>query len=138
MAKNKKMTPDLAEKIEDRLKQSEIVLSGMRNNLNETLRKNTRAWANMRRSFNLGEAQLTTFVKEACTLFLSVQERMENHLEEMREMTRINALVDESLGNVLLAIRQNEYLQAHYPEQHGFKAMKVAGVHPANCSRKAQ
>ena len=39
--------------------------------------------------------------------------------------------VDDNLRNVLLAIRQNEYLQAWYPEQAGFPEMKVVGKHPS-------
>jgi hypothetical protein len=72
------------------------------------------------------------FASESWSIFLSLEKLMGAHLEQMKEMTRINQLVDESLGNVLLAIRQNEYLQAYYPQQHGFKAMKVSGIHPAN------
>jgi hypothetical protein len=49
----------------------------------------------------------------------------------MLEMTKVNKNVDETLGNVFLAIRQNEYLQAWYPAQHGFPELKVTGTHPA-------
>lgn len=49
----------------------------------------------------------------------------------LKAVTKSNENVEETLGNVLLAIRQNEYLQAWHPEQHGYPAMKVTGKHPA-------
>lgn len=39
----------------------------------------------------------------------------------------LNENVDATLCNVLLAIRQNEYLQAWYPEQTKFKLPQKAG-----------
>jgi len=38
---------------------------------------------------------------------------------------------DESLGLMLLAIKQREYLYTEYPAQHGYPQMKVPGKHPA-------
>jgi hypothetical protein len=38
--------------------------------------------------------------------------------------------------NVLLAIRQNEYLQAWYPAQQGYPEMKVVGSHPYKTKAK--
>lgn len=49
------------------------------------------------------------------------------HLSKIAE---ISICSEETLLNVLLAIRQNEYLQAWYPEQKGYSEMKVAGLHP--------
>ena len=49
----------------------------------------------------------------------------------MKEISSTNKNVEETVCNVLLAIRQNEYLQAYYPEQLGFKEMKVVGKHPS-------
>ena len=39
--------------------------------------------------------------------------------------------VDETLGLAMVAIKQNEFLHTHYPEQHGYPEMKIAGKHPA-------
>ena len=61
---------------------------------------------------------------------LQLMARMQSHDELLRKLTDINANVEETLMNVLLAIRQNEYLQAHYPAQCGAKEMMVAGTHP--------
>ena len=56
----------------------------------------------------------------------------------IEEVSKTNANVDETLGNVLLAIRQNEYLQAHYPAQQGYPEMKVVGKHPLNIKAKGK
>lgn len=44
---------------------------------------------------------------------------------------KTHQMIEETLNNVLVAIKQNEYLQAWYPEQHGYTAGKVTGMHPA-------
>lgn len=43
---------------------------------------------------------------------------------------------EDALLNVLLAIRQNEYLQAYYPAQKGHPEMRVTGTHPVNLEKK--
>ena len=61
---------------------------------------------------------------------LALMGEMKSHNELLRKLTTINSNVEETLMNVLLAIRQNEYLQAHYPAQCGAKEMMVVGTHP--------
>jgi hypothetical protein len=39
---------------------------------------------------------------------------------------------EDTLLNVLVAIRQNEALQAWYPPQQGYPEMKVVGSHPCS------
>lgn len=39
--------------------------------------------------------------------------------------------IDEMMSCVLVAVRQNEYLQTYYPAQHGFPEGKYVGIHPA-------
>ncbi len=56
--------------------------------------------------------------------------------EFLRGIKSTNENIEDTLLNVLLAIRQNEYLQAWYPQQQGYPAMKVAGTHPAKLQRK--
>ena len=73
-------------------------------------------------------------VKKCDSLLVQIKKSMKCQEEVLRENCRHTANVDESLGNVLLAIRQNEYLQAWHPAQHGFPEMKVAGKHPAKKS----
>ena len=62
---------------------------------------------------------------------LSIKKDHEKHKNIMKEISSTNKNVEETVCNVLLAIRQNEYLQAYYPEQLGFKEMKVVGKHPS-------
>jgi response regulator RpfG family c-di-GMP phosphodiesterase len=61
-----------------------------------------------------------------------LNDRLRQQKQELIEMKKIFESVEETLLNVLLAIRQNEYLQANYPAQHGFPELKVTGTHPAN------
>ena len=64
-----------------------------------------------------------------------IQKKIDNHEKFLEDIKKTNEIVEESLCNVLLAIRQNEYLQAWYPAQMGFPEMKVAGRHPATIER---
>lgn len=52
------------------------------------------------------------------------------HEKFLEKIEKSNENMDETLANVLLAIKQNEYLQAWYPKQSGFPEMKVVGKHP--------
>lgn len=63
---------------------------------------------------------------------LKMHKQLLKYNEIIDAVAKTNACVDESLCNVLLAIRQNEYLQAYYPAQAGYPEMKVTGMHPAN------
>lgn len=66
----------------------------------------------------------------------SIQKRVHDYQKLMEKVIETNANVNESICNVLLAIRQNEYLQAWYPPQKGYPEMKVVGKHPANIKEK--
>lgn len=59
-----------------------------------------------------------------------MKKEQDSHKEFLDSILRSNQNLDETVCNVLLAIRQNEYLQAYYPPQHGFHEMKVTGKHP--------
>lgn len=74
--------------------------------------------------------------KENQESILLIKKEISSYETKIREMAEIMTNVDETLGNVFLAIRQNEYLQAYYPEQLGYPTMKVAGTHPFNTSQK--
>ena len=78
---------------------------------------------------------LTRFNTKIFKLFEMKTNKMTSSLDRI---TEIHQIIEETLMNVLLAIRQNEYLQAWYPEQHGHPAMKVAGIHPSKIERKAK
>ena len=55
---------------------------------------------------------------------------MGDYRTTLDKMQETNQTAEETLCNVLLAIRQNEYLQAWYPEQAGYPEMKIVGRHP--------
>jgi hypothetical protein len=60
-------------------------------------------------------------------LLTKVESVLRNHERLLEKMLEVNRSVDETLCNVLLAIRQNEYLQAWYPAQQGQPEQKVVG-----------
>lgn len=70
------------------------------------------------------------FLKEAREVFKDFMHKLVSHDKRLKKLTEINSYVEDTLGNVLLAIRQNEYLQAWYPEQKGHPEMNVVGRHP--------
>lgn len=57
---------------------------------------------------------------------------MKENKEFLANMVRSNQNMEDTMLNVLLAIRQNEYLQAYYPAQLGHPDIKVVGHHPAS------
>lgn len=63
---------------------------------------------------------------------IMAQNKKLNMLQEQMEIT------EGTNTNILLAIRQNEYLQAWYPAQSGFKEMNVVGEHPLVTKRRAE
>lgn len=95
------------------------------------------------------EAQLTDLIKETKNflknasrsifkfekMYIDLSKKMTAHEKYLKDILDSNQILDETVGNVLVAIRQNEYLQAWYPSQHGFVAMKVAGCHPAKTKK---
>jgi len=66
--------------------------------------------------------------------FDNIKDRLDMHEQEIGKIVPITTLLEETTMNVLLAIRQNDYLQAWYPAQQGYAQMKVAGPHPAKLS----
>lgn len=66
----------------------------------------------------------------------NVEMRTKEIVKEMENVRIINQNVEATLCNVLLAIRQNEYLQAWYPAQQGYPEMKVTGKHPIKIKRE--
>ena len=63
-------------------------------------------------------------------LTMTLGKLIEKHDKALGEQNNLLENVEGTLTNVLLAIRQNEYLQSWYPEQQGHKEMKVTGHHP--------
>lgn len=67
-----------------------------------------------------------------------IMNKVDSHEKFLKDILGKMESIDEMMGLILVAIRQNEYLQAYYPEQHGFPAGKYAGLHPAKLMEKAQ
>lgn len=69
--------------------------------------------------------------RESFELFRDISLSMKKSHEFLASMTKVNEAVEDTLLNVLLAIRQNEFLHAWYPAQGGHQEQKVVGSHPA-------
>lgn len=90
----------------------------------EINRSNRCSYESMKRQFS----SLVRQHKETLEMF---KKSCNEHTKYLGELARTNENVSDTLLNVLLAIRQNEYLQAWYPPQQGFPEMKVSGSHPS-------
>jgi len=77
------------------------------------------------------EDMLNKNLKECLSLFKEMSRVMKEHREFLERITEANEAAEDTLLNVLLAIRQNDYLQAWYPKQGNHAEMKVVGHHPA-------
>lgn len=70
------------------------------------------------------------------TAIISLSLSLKKHEKTIKEIKEVHLTIEETLRNVLVAIRQNEYLQAYYPEQAGYPAMNVVGQHPIQAKRR--
>ncbi len=113
--------PEKAQKKSDLEKE----LIAMRKSVEKTL-------GEVRREFEIMKTQFKKFIDQSSEWAKANRQCIMQHGEFLEEITAANQNAEEILGNVLLAIRQNEYLQAWYPAQGGFPEMKVAGTHPLN------
>lgn len=75
-------------------------------------------------------------VASADRSILLLTKTLMSYEQELKKITRINETIEQTLQNVLVAIRQNEYLQAYYPAQCGLPAMNVIGTHPYQSKRE--
>ena len=57
------------------------------------------------------------FMRQIKREFAELKTEMAEHRKFLGKVQKVNEAVDETLCKVLLAIRQNEYLQAWYPEK---------------------
>ena len=78
-------------------------------------------------------SHLSRFNQKTYEMF---EKKMKKIVEDIEKITRKNEVIEEVLTNVLLAIRQNEYLQAWYPPHQGYPEMKVTGRHPLQVARR--
>lgn len=78
------------------------------------------------------EDRCEKLASEFLELFKKTTSMIEAISPLLEKVILTNESVNDALLNVLVAIRQNEYLQAYYPEQKGIPAMKIVGNHPAS------
>jgi ElaB/YqjD/DUF883 family membrane-anchored ribosome-binding protein len=82
------------------------------------------------------EHEMRDLKRDSVSLLKTVTHKFA-HQNHVLDVTRkVTSSCDDTLLNVLLAIRQNEYLQAYYPAQHGYPDMKITGSHPAKAAGK--
>lgn len=81
--------------------------------------------------FNSSLRELKDSIKKNHEVANYIHGSLLKNQKHLKTLTESNANVEETLANVLLAIKQNEYLQAWYPAQHGYPDLKVTGKHPA-------
>lgn len=67
------------------------------------------------------------FMNKVGEMVKELSSTMRVYLTVLESVKKTNETVDETLCNVLLAIRQNEYLQAWYPAQGKEPEKKVVG-----------
>jgi len=79
---------------------------------------------------NSTELELKALSKSMITFLGKIEKNIIEQNKILNKILDTNKITEETLCNVLLAVRQNEYLQAWYPAQHGFPEQKVVGVHP--------
>lgn len=84
--------------------------------------------------------------KENRKILASIKKQIDNQAtKSLKQLTKcadaldrickLNEEVEATLCNVMLAIKQNSYLQAWYPEQQGFEEGLYSGVHPVKQKR---
>lgn len=77
------------------------------------------------------KSTVESLIKKNNESMVEVFKMVQSHQKFLDEMQKSFDVVDETMGCILLAVRQNEYLQTWYPEQNGFPAMKACGLHPS-------
>ena len=85
----------------------------------------------MRRFQEKMKSEMRSAVKKNNETARDILQTIVGHEKQLKEFNKQSQTIDETLCNVLLAIRQNEYLQAWHSPQHGFPEMKITGKHPA-------
>lgn len=89
-----------------------------------------RDFKNINSEFKSMNSEIKKFIAESSNSIKNCTSSIQKHEKYLKDLRTTNQNVEETLLNVLLAIRQNEYLQAWSPEQKGYPEMKVVGIHP--------
>lgn len=77
-------------------------------------------------------AKVDKLFKRATKYESSSTDLLQSLCKTFEKIYEVHSSMEETLMNVLLAIRQNESLQAWYPAHKGFEEMKVIGPHPSS------
>ena len=88
-------------------------------------------FALLRNKYEKTLTETRTMIKANNDIFNKFYKFASSHEKYLNEIARKMIDIEETIDNVFLAIRQNEFLQAHYPAQHGYADMKIIGKHPA-------
>ena len=112
-------------------KKPEEIFSELVTNCNELYKKANRALQDSRILYEKLEKEMRDLKLDSVTLLRTVTQKFTTQTQVIDDLRKITISTEDALLNVLLAIRQNEYLQAYYPEQHGYQSMKVTGTHLA-------
>lgn len=107
-----------------KIERIEDIVSKCKTTFEEINRANRCSFDNMKRQFS-------SLVRQNREILDLIKKTSHEQTQFLNSLAKTNESVSDTLLNVLLAIRQNEYLQAWYPAQHGFPEMKVSGTHPA-------
>lgn len=58
------------------------------------------------------------------------EKTLQNCFETLQNICRVNEEIEATICNVMIAIKQNSFLQAWYPEQQGINEGLFSGPHP--------
>lgn len=92
--------------------------------------------AEMNRNLSAFMQKVKESIKKIDDTIFSWDKRIIDHNKFLENLFDSNSNLEELVLNVLLAIRQNEYLQAWYPKQSGYPEMKICGTHPLKTKEK--
>ena len=106
--------------------------------LQEFMRKGSKFIASMRRDLSHLQKEVSKLAHENHKLVIAMKKDQVEQTKILKDMAKTCESAEETLGCVLVAIRQNEFLQTYYPAQNGFPAKKFCGVHPSKLMGKAQ
>lgn len=84
---------------------------------------------------NFLSAQMNQVIQEQKSVNKQVTKQLSEQNKILNQLNNSNTNVEETLLNVLLAIRQNECYKAWYPQQMGYPDIKVTGPHPIKLSQ---
>lgn len=113
----------------DNVKQEELLLlmKKIDSFINRTERARKLVYRTQRASLQKARGILAEMGKKEERILRKVDAALKRHEKILEKMLIVTDAAEETLCNVFLAIRQNEYLQTYYPAQNGLSEQKVVG-----------